>query len=157
MNKHMGANVVFSKFSRDFTDMKNYLPIRPSEMALLNIVTRRQRDLTPMALAEIMAVSKPMIAAHIQALEKKGYIFKEQSSEDKRSFFVRPTEKAVALCAEYEARQTEQMKAIESQLGEAEFDELVELLKKAQKIIREMKKREMDRQGSEGEDCQCLK
>ena len=153
MSKHMGANVVFSKFSRDFTELKGYLPIRPSEMGLLNIVTRRKRDLTPMALAEIMAVSKPMIAAHIQALEKKGYIFKEQSSEDKRSFFVRPTEKAVALCAEYEARQTEQMMALESQLGEAEFDELVNLLNKAQRIFREMKKKEMDCRESEKEDC----
>ena len=143
MNKHMGANVVFSKFSRDFTELKNYLPIRPSEMGLLNIVTRRKSDLTPLALAEIMAVSKPMIAAHIQALEKKGYIFKEQSSEDKRSFFVRPTEKAVALCAEYEARQTERIMALESQLGEAEFDELVNLLNKAQRIIREMKRKEI--------------
>ena len=143
MNKHMGANTVCSKFSRDFTELKNYLPIRPSEMGLLNIVTRRKRDLTPLALAEIMAVSKPMIAAHIQALEKKGYIFKEQSSEDKRSFFVRPTEKAVALCAEYEARQTEQMMALESQLGEADFEELVRLTDKAQRIIREMKRKEI--------------
>ena len=143
MNKHMGANTVFSKFSRDFTELKNYLPIRPSEMGLLNIVTRRKRDLTPLALAEIMAVSKPMIAAHIQALEKKGYIFKEQSSEDKRSFFVRPTEKAVALCAEYEKRQTERIIALESELGEADFDELVRLADKAQRIIREMKRREI--------------
>ena len=151
MNKHMGANKVFSKFSRDFTELKNYLPIRPSEMGLLVIVTRRQRDLTPLALAEIMAVSKPMIAAHIQALEKKGYIFKEQSSEDKRSFFVRPTEKAVALCAEYEARQTERIRALESELGEADFCELVRLMDRAQRIIREMKRKEIDTEETEEE------
>jgi len=151
MNKHMGANKVFSKFSRDFTELKNYLPIRPSEMGLLVIVTRRQRDLTPLALAEIMAVSKPMIAAHIQALEKKGYIFKEQSSEDKRSFFVRPTEKAVALCAEYEARQTERIRALESELGEADFCELVRLMDRAQGIIREMKRKEIDTEETEEE------
>ena len=151
MNKHMGANKVFSKFSRDFTELKTYLPIRPSEMGLLVIVTRRQRDLTPLALAEIMAVSKPMIAAHIQALEKKGYIFKEQSSEDKRSFFVRPTEKAVALCAEYEARQTERIRALESELGEADFCELVRLMDRAQRIIREMKRKEIDTEETEEE------
>ena len=93
MNEYMRANVIFSKLSRDFTELKNYLPIRPSEMGLLNIVTRRKRDLTPLALADIMAVSKPMIASLIQSLEKKGYIYKEPSTEDKRSFFVRPTDK----------------------------------------------------------------
>ena len=74
MSKEMKANIVFSKFARDFNELKRYLPIRPSEMTLLNIVTRGNRSLTPLALAEIMAVSKPMIAALIQSLEKKEYI-----------------------------------------------------------------------------------
>jgi len=144
MNKFMGANIVFSKFSRDFTELKNYLPIRPSEMSLLNIIVRRKHDFTPMALAEIMAVSKPMIAAHIQALEKKGFIFKEPSPEDKRSFFVRPTEKAVELCAEYEKKQTQRINELVDKLGKDDFYELVRLVDKAQRIIREIKRREID-------------
>ena len=151
MNKHMGANTVFSKFSRDFTELKNYLPIRPSEMGLLNIVTRRKRDLTPLALAEIMAVSKPMIAAHIQALEKKGYVYKEHSADDKRSFFVRPTEKAMELCAQYEEKQTERLNELSKRLGDDEFAELVRLMDKAQRIIREIKIREIDEDESERE------
>ena len=151
MNKFMGANVVFSKFSRDFTELKNYLPIRPSEMALLNIIVRRKRDFTPLILAEVMAVSKPMIAAHIQALEKNGYIYKEQSAEDKRSFYVRPTDKAIALCAEYESKQTERLNEIASKLGDEEFDELVRLMDKAQRVIREIKRREIDSDETEKE------
>ncbi|MBR7101518.1 MAG: MarR family transcriptional regulator [Clostridia bacterium] len=151
MNKHMGANVVFSKFSRDFTELKNYLPIRPSEMALLNIIARRKRDLTPLALAEIMAVSKPMIAAHIQALEKNGYVYKEKSEDDKRSFFVRPTDKAVELCAKYEEKQTERLNELSEKLGDDEFCELVRLMDKAQRIIREIKRREIDEDESERE------
>ena len=152
MSEYMRANVVFSKFSRDFTELKNYLPIRPSEMGLLNIVTRRKRDLTPLALADIMAVSKPMIASLIQSLEKKGYIYKEPSAEDKRSFFVRPTEKAVELCAEYEAKQTERLKELESKLSEEEFDQLVCLVDKAQKIMREIKRNELNDDESEKEE-----
>lgn len=152
MSEYMRANIVFSKFSRDFTELKNYLPIRPSEMGLLNIVTRRRRDLTPLALADIMAVSKPMIASLIQSLEKKGYVYKEPSSEDKRSFFVRPTEKAVELCAEYEAKQTERLKELEEKLSGEEFCELVRLMDKAQKIIREIKKTELNDNESEKEE-----
>ncbi len=144
MNKQMKANIVFSKFARDFTELKRYLPIRPSEMALLNIVTRSNRDLTPLALAEIMAVSKPMIAAHIQALEKKEYIFKEPSADDKRSFFVRPTDKAKALCVRYEEKQTEHLNELEEKLGTEEFSQLVDLMDKAQRIIRDIKRKEID-------------
>ena len=144
MSKQMKANIVFSKFVRDFNELKRYLPIRPSEMALLNIVTRSNRDLTPLALAEIMAVSKPMIATHIQALEKKEYIFKEPSAEDRRSFFVRPTDKARELCVKYEEKQTEHLNELEEKLGTEEFCQLVNLMDKAQRIIREIKRKEID-------------
>ena len=149
MSKEMKANIVFSKFARDFNELKRYLPIRPSEMALLNIVTRSNRDITPLALAEIMAVSKPMIAAHIQALEKKEYIYKEPSPDDKQSFFVRPTDKARELCVKYEEKQTERLIEIEEKLGAEEFSQLVDLMDKAQRIIREIKKKEIDDYDSE--------
>jgi DNA-binding MarR family transcriptional regulator len=149
MSKEMKANIVFSKFARDFNELKRYLPIRPSEMTLLNIVTRGNRDLTPLALAEIMAVSKPMIAALIQSLEKKEYIYKEPSLDDKRSFFVRPTDKAKELCIKYEEKQTERLIEIEEKLGEEDFAQLVELMDKAQRIIREIKRKEIDSYDSE--------
>ncbi|MBQ8409392.1 MAG: winged helix-turn-helix transcriptional regulator [Clostridia bacterium] len=138
MDKYMNANIVFSKFSRDYTALKKGLPIRPSEMGVLNIITRRDGDFTPLMLAEMIGVSKPMIAAHIQALLKKGYICKEASGVDKRSFFVRPTEKGKALADEAQVRQTEYLKTIEAKLGEAEFDALVRLLEKTQVALKEI-------------------
>lgn len=139
MNKYMNANIVFSKFSRDYMGLKKDLPIRPSEMGVLNIISRRDGDFTPLMLAEMIGVSKPMIAAHIQALLKKGYICKEASGVDKRSFFVRPTEKGKALAGEFEKRQTEYLKKVEESLGEKEFAELTRLLSKTQIILDEMK------------------
>lgn len=139
MNKYLSANIVFSKFARDYMELKRDLPIRPSEMAVISIITRRSGNFTPLMLAEMIGVSKPMIAAHIRVLLKKGYIFKEPSGEDKRSFFVRPTEKGKLLANEFEAKQTKCLKKIEAGLGEAEFDELVRLLDKAETEINEMK------------------
>lgn len=139
MDKYMDANIVFSKFSRDYTELKKDLPIRPSEMGVLSIITRRDGAFTPLMLAEMIGVSKPMIAAHIQALLKKGYICKETSGIDKRSFFVRPTEEGKALAAEFEAKQTERLKTIEARLGEAEFAALVRLLGEVQAILEKIK------------------
>lgn len=135
MDKYMNANIAFSKFSRDYMTLKKDMPIRPSEMGLLNIITRREGDVTPLMIAELLGVSKPMVAAHIRALLKKGYICKESSGVDKRSFFVRPTEKGEALVKEFEAEQTEYLKTIEARLGEAKFDMLVCLLNETQAIL----------------------
>ena len=139
MDKYIKAGIVFTKFSRHNVELKRYLPIRPSEMTALNIITRCGCDITPLAIAERLGVSKPMIAAHIQSLEEKGYIYKEVSPDDKRSFYVRPTEAGIALTDEFEARQRENMKVLESKLGEAQFDELIRLLNETQRILHEMK------------------
>jgi len=131
MDKYMNANIVFSKFSRDYTELKKNLPIRPSEMGVINIITKRGGDFTPLAIAELLGVSKPMIAAHISSLEKKGYIVKEKSETDKRSFYVRPTEKAKSLADEFEIKQTKILQNIENEIGRDEFNGLIALLQKA--------------------------
>ena len=134
----MRANIVFSKFSGNYMELKKDLPIRPSEMAVLNIITQRDEQYTPLMIAALLGVSKPMIAAHIQVLLKKGYIYKENSTEDKRSFFVMPTEKAVKLTEKFNIKQTEKLKTIETAVGETEFDNLVCLLDKTLPVLEKM-------------------
>lgn len=139
MDKYMDANIVFSKFSRNYMELKKDLPIRPSEMAVLNIITQRGGSFTPLMIAELLGVSKPMIAAHIQVLLKKGYIYKEALPEDKRSFYVLPTEKALTLADKFNMKQAEHLKEIESEIGEADFNELIRLLNKTLPILDKMK------------------
>lgn len=139
MDKYMNANIVFSKFSSGYMELKKDLPIRPSEMGVLNIISKRDGDYTPLMIAELLGVSKPMIAAHLGALIKKEYIYKEASLGDKRSFYVRPTEKGKALADEFEAKQTEYLKMIETRLGEAKFADLIRLLSETQPLLDEMR------------------
>lgn len=139
MDKYMDANIVFSKFSSNYMELKKDLPIRPSEMAVLNIITQRGGSFTPLMIAELLGVSKPMIAAHIQVLLKKGYIYKEALPEDKRSFYVLPTEKALTLADKFNMKQAEHLKEIESEIGEADFNELIRLLNKTLPILDKMK------------------
>ena len=46
MDKYLKANIIFSKFSRDYVGLKKDLPIRPSEMGVLNIITKNMERLT---------------------------------------------------------------------------------------------------------------
>lgn len=136
MDKYLNANIVFSRFSRDYMDIKSGLPIRPSELAVLSIITRRDGKFTPLMIKELLGVSKPMITAHINILERKGYIFKEYLISDKRSFYVMPTEKAKELVDKAEKTMTEQLIEMEQELGEKQFAELVNLLEKAQSSLK---------------------
>lgn len=139
MDKYMDANIVFSKFSRDYTWLKKDLPIRQSEMAVINIITQRDGKYTPLAISELLGVSKPMVASLISSLEEKGYIEKEPFETDKRSFYVIPSEMAMSLAEKFNEKQRTNLKTLESSLGDGEFDELVRLVGKAQAIVEKMK------------------
>lgn len=139
MDRYINANITLSKFSRNYMELKKDLPIRPSEMAVLNIITQREGCYTPLMISELLGVSKPMIAAHIGVLLKKGYIYKKPSEEDKRSFYVLPTDKAVKLTDKFNKKQAEYLKTIENALGENDFNELINLVDKALLTIEKIK------------------
>ena len=138
MEKYLHANIVLSKFSRDSIDLKNNLPIRPSEMGVLNLLVKREGKYTPLAIADMLGVSKTMVAAHIAVLEKGEYIVKQPSETDKRSFFVLPTEKAKRLVQEVDERLDSQLRFLEKTMGADMFDALITLADWAQKTIEKM-------------------
>lgn len=137
MDKYLNANIVFSKFCTKYLNLKKDLPIRPSEMGVLNIIVKRDGLFTPIMIAELLEVTKPMVANHIAILEKKGYIIKDYSKKDKRSFFVIPTEKAYSLVQDAEAKLNKKLKNLEEKLGNDKFDELIDLLKNAKEFLEE--------------------
>lgn len=132
---YMTANSVFSKFSKSYMDLNKDLPIRPSEMGVINIVCLHKGDFTPLMLAKMLGVSKPMITAHLNTLIKKGYIYKEQSENDKRSFYVRPTEKGKELADEFGKSRTKCLKRIEAEMGQENFSTLFTLMVDFEEIL----------------------
>lgn len=139
MDSYMAANAVFSKFSRNYMELKKNLPIRPSEMGVLNILAATSGPHTPVMLAERLGVSKPMITALVTALSKKGYITREQSQDDRRAYFVRLTPKAETLVACARADTDRQLNAIIAAMGREEFDTLVKLTERANQVLEEEK------------------
>ena len=131
MDKYFQANAVLSVFSKNYMELKKGLPIRPSEMGVLNIITAAPGPHTSVMLAELLNVSKPMITAHLTSLSEKGYITKEQSKDDKRVYYVRPTEKALALVGSAKEDTNRQLKQLEAAIGEEAFQSLIDLAQKA--------------------------
>ena len=135
MDKYLTANAVLSIFSKSYMELKKDLPIRPSEMGVLNIITQTPGPHTPLMLAEALKVSNPMITAHLTSLTNKGYITKRPSSEDKRAYYILPTEKAGALveCAKEDLYR--HLDQLVDGMGEEQFDLLVKLAGEANRIL----------------------
>lgn len=139
MDKYLKSNIIFSKFCNRYMELKKGLPIRPSEMGVLNIIVQREGLFTPLMIAELLDVSKPMITAHITVLVKKGYVYKEDSKEDKRSFYVMPTDKARELVRATTEKMRDDLGCLEEHLGEEKFNALLEILLESNEILKNMK------------------
>ena len=135
MDKYFTANAVLSIFSKTYMELKKDLPIRPSEMGVLNIINGTPGPHTPVMLAEMLKVSKPMITAHLTSLMNKGYITKQPSLEDKRAYYILPTEKARALVKDAKKDLYRHLAQLENGLGEERFDLLVKLAEEAAGIL----------------------
>ncbi len=137
MDKYTNANMVFSKFSRIYMDYKKDLPIRPSEMGVLNIIIKREGLFTPIMLADLLEVSKVMVTNHISVLEKNGYVKKEYLENDKRSFYVIPTKKAKQLVCEFDSKLNQKLKEVEELIGKEAFTNLISTLDQVRKYFGE--------------------
>lgn len=135
MNDYFKANAVLSLFSKNYMDLKKGLPIRPSEMGVLNIITGTPGPHTSVMLAELLGVSKPMITAHLTSLSEKGYITKEQAAGDKRVYHVIPTEKAQALVRTARADMDAKLALLVEGMGQNAFNTLVKLAQAANEIL----------------------
>lgn len=135
MDRYLKANAVLSIFAKNYMELKNDLPIRPSEMGVLNIITEVDGFHTPVMLAEMLKVSKPMITAHINSLYEKGYIRKEACADDKRAYYILPTEKALDLVNRSKIDMKNQLDQLISVMGQKEFDDLIHLANMANEIF----------------------
>ena len=136
MDKYFFANAVLSVFCKNYMGLKKGLPVRPSEMGVLNIISETEGPHTPVMLAEMLKVSKPMITAHITSLENKGYITKSPSPQDKRAYHILPTEKANTLVKKAKADLIHKLDWLINGLGQDNFNALVALAEKANNIMK---------------------
>lgn len=142
MNQYLNANAVLSVFAKNYMELKKGLPIRPSEMGVLNIITETEGQYTPVKLADLLGVSKQMITTHISSLESKGYISKEPCSQDKRAYYILPTDKGVELVRWAESDLNGKLEQLMDGLGLENFNTLVELAERANKIMKANRRKE---------------
>lgn len=135
MDKYFAANAALSLFAKNYMELKKVLPIRPSEMGVLNIIIETDGPHTPLMLAEMLCVSKPMITAHITSLINKGYITKESCLSDKRAYYIIPTQKARDLVKSAQKDMKCWFDSLTKAMGEEDFNNFVALAGIANSVL----------------------
>ncbi len=129
------ANAQLSRFCRIYMQAKADMPIRPSEMVVLNIVCTVAGPHTPVSLAKALCVSRPMIAAHLNALASRGLISRVPSPEDGRSFYIMPNKRGRDLFESVSKFEMEKLNTIMATLGQKKFDDFIKLVAAVNQVL----------------------
>ena len=125
-------------FCRLHMNTKRDLPIRPSEMGVL-IYTKKQSDsVTPLMISQFFNIAKPSVSAMVKALTKNGYLTQSPSETDKRSYTINITEKGKKLVETTFVEYFKSVELLKEKMGEAKFDQFIELIETANKILDEV-------------------
>ena len=110
-------------YMREFPD----LPIRYGQFAVLEILCNGVRGMTPMQIADMLHVSRPMIAAHLGVLQADGFVVRVASPDDGRSVYILPTKQAQKL-VDKTKQDLEKIHAVLIQkMGQKKFETFVRL------------------------------
>ena len=124
-------------FCRIYMRIQPPLPIRYSQMAVLEILCSLPGPHTPVLIAEKLGVSRPMVAAHLSALQDAGYIARVSSPDDGRSVYILPTKSGKKLYAEYVGVNKRILAGLSQKMGAKKYDAFIKLISEANKILSE--------------------
>lgn len=105
------------------------------EMAVMRALMLAGGSLTPSELADRAWASSARIANILRALEAKGWIVREHSTTDRRRVHVTVTDKGRQGVETKRRELEDRTAAFLEQLGEADTQEMVRLLRRANQII----------------------
>ena len=133
LNIIKGADAI-GMFCRLHMNTKRNLPIRPSEMGVLIFTQKQSAAVTPLMISQFFKITKPSVTALVTSLVKDGYLTKELSDADKRSYALRITEKGNDLVDSTFVEYYKSIEILKDNMGEEKFAKFIELVELAGSI-----------------------
>jgi len=124
-------------FCRLQMNIKKDLPVRSSEMGVLIYTTKQIEDVTPLMISQFFQITKPSVTSMVNSLIKQDYLVKTPSSTDGRSYTVSVTTKGRKLVETTYDEYFSAMALLEEKMGEVDFKLFVQLVLRANEILKE--------------------
>ena len=72
-----------------------------NSMLYLDVIVYK-KNCTVSYIAEVLGIAMPAVTVKVKELEKMGFVTKEQSESDKRTFYIKPTEMVVEIYKKFD-------------------------------------------------------
>lgn len=125
-------------FCRLRMKLNNDLPIRSSEMGVLIYISKEITPATPLMISRFFSITKPSVTSILTTLVDKGYLMKERSINDKRSYTLKVSEKGEKLLSGTFTEYFRTVDLLRKNMGEDKFKDFIELMEEANEILKEV-------------------
>lgn len=125
-----------SLFCRLNLRQKIDIPIRRSELGVLLYLYSAEEAITPVLVSDFMGISRPCTTALLKRLERDGYIHRQPSRSDRRSWTLSLTEKGKQLIQDAHEEYGKSMQLLEKEMGAERFHTFVKLIEESNGILR---------------------
>lgn len=105
------------------------------ELDILSRIVMSKTPLTPLELSTLTGLSKPAVSRLIEHLEREGFLSREYSAKDKRSYTLLVTEKGNQEIKETYQHYLEPIYKLRRALGEDRFESLLSQIREANHIL----------------------
>ncbi len=117
-------------------------PLSAENLDILSRIALAEEPITPLAISNQTGLTKPMISKLIEAMNQKGYLKKVKDERDKRSYFLTITDEGKKELENTYLYYLEPVYEIRRHLGNGQFSQLMELIKKANEAAWEQRREE---------------
>lgn len=100
------------------------------EAAVLRLLMREGRSLTPGEICKALGMTSPRVAAVLGSLEKKRLVVRESDQADRRRVPAALTQRGVDFCREKQERVVAEFSLLLRQLGEEDAEHFVRILRR---------------------------
>jgi len=120
---------------RIIKEIENYMAdINFTDFILLKKIIREKRELSMTEISEITGFSNTLITFTVDNLEKKGYVFR-QKGDDRRTYYIKVTDKGFSTYKNLEATVTEALNKIFERIEPEDLEKLKRLMSELNSII----------------------
>ena len=125
-----------SLFCRLNLRQKIDIPIRRSELGVLMYLYTSETAITPVLVSDFMGISRPCTTALLKRLERDGYIHRQPSRSDGRSWTLSLTEKGKQLIQDAHEEYGKSMQLLEKEMGAERVHTFVKRIEESNGILR---------------------
>lgn len=118
-----------TKQINNYIERNSHFALSRGEGAILCELKRNPEGLTPGELSKLMQVGTGRIGNALKSMEGKGFILRQNDSEDKRKTVVTLTEEGLTVINSLQKKFDSKMKCVIEKMGQEKFEQYLALSK----------------------------